>query len=460
MALSSSAATGANLAAGSYYIAKGQLGSAAYVTDNIYDNGNDKNTQLGDVNPDTFSYADAGASFVGQFKASNGTNFVGIYQHPLNQAANANAGKLYLYTNKRYDPGVISGFSTKTTEPICYASGTLIRTARGDVAVEDLKVGDLAVTASGARRPIRWLGHRTYDCRRAAGPRSVRPVRVAAHAFGPNLPTTDLILSPGHSVCVNVIDDVLIPIQELVNGSTIAYAPMDVVTYWHVELDSHDILIANNLPAESFLEMGANRACLDDHASADLPIEVLDRTHADFCRRFVDGGPLLAVVREELARRADDLGWAPSRAVEIEGIVGGRTIKPLLLGGEAVMALPADVGRERQDVAIRSCLTTPTLMGEADPRGLGLAVYGLSVATESGETRALDLDAPELRGCFHPGERDDGLHYRWTSGDLVIPATMIADLAGPLMLRLSYEPTTVRGWTAPAAMTPRLRLIA
>ncbi len=141
-------------------------------------------------------------------------------------------------------------------------------------------------------------------------------MRVAAHAFGANRPSSDLYLSPGHSVCVTLVDEVLIPIQELVNGSSIAYSPTDQVTYWHVELDSHDILLANNLPAESFLKMGANRALLSDEAAADLPIEFLHRTNSDFCRRFVDGSPLLAVVREQLARRAAALGWTEPVSVE------------------------------------------------------------------------------------------------------------------------------------------------
>lgn len=40
------------------------------------------------------------------------------------------------------------------TQPVCFTTSTLIRTARGEVAVEDLIVGDLAVTASGTLRPI------------------------------------------------------------------------------------------------------------------------------------------------------------------------------------------------------------------------------------------------------------------------------------------------------------------
>ena len=270
-------------------------------------------------------------------------------------------------------------------------------------------------------------------------------MRVAADAFGVDRPARDLYLSPGHSVCVNVLSEVLIPIQELVNGSTVAYVDVDTVTYWHVELDSHDILLAENMQAESFLEMGANRTLLSNEAAADLPIEVLQRSHADFCRRFVDDGPLLAAVRDELARRADELGWMPSDAVDIVGVIDDRHVKPLRLPGEALFALPAGAG----DVLIRSCLTAPSLLGGTDSRLLGIAVYGLVLVTDSGEVRPLDLDSSELCGCFHDGERHQHLHYRWTRGDLVTPHALLEGLPGPLMLRLTYEPNTLRGWSAP-----------
>ena len=54
-----------------------------------------------------------------------------------------------------------------------------------------------------------------------------------------------------------------IPVGYLVNGATIAQVEVDEVSYWHVELDSHDVLIANNLPAESYLAMG-NRGFFEE----------------------------------------------------------------------------------------------------------------------------------------------------------------------------------------------------
>ena len=102
----------------------------------------------------------------------------------------------------------VAGLVSTTMEAatiVCFCSGTLIRTVRGDVAVEHLAVGDLATTAQGEPRSIRWLGHRRIDCRRHLRPHEVMPVRISAHAFGENRPSRDLFVSPGHSLCVDVV---------------------------------------------------------------------------------------------------------------------------------------------------------------------------------------------------------------------------------------------------------------
>ena len=435
--------------------------------DGVVDGKQDNLTQLGDISTDTY---DASGTINGNMSTFRLT-YIGDTTESSNGAhygvvgsGTYNGQKVYVLqtTVATYAQGdTVHTTNTTPFDITCFASGTTIRVARGyaceDIAVEDLAVGDLAITATGARRPIRWIGHRKVDCTRNPGPRAAWPVRVAAGAFADNLPSRDLLLSPGHSVCVNVISDVLIPVQELVNGATIAYAPMDEITYWHIELDTHDILLANNLPAESFLEMGANRGLLAKGADAELPAEVTSRTHADFCRRFVDSGPLLDVVRDELSRRAEELGWTPSTAVEILGHVGDRTVTPMILDGVVIFSLLVGDG----ELVIRTSKTTPALHGGDDPRHLGLAVYDLTLQTEAGETRSVDLDSPDLLGCFHEGERLDGLHYRWMRNDLVVPASLFTGIDGPRMLRLSFEPSTIRGWTrpAPAVSRPALQLV-
>jgi hypothetical protein len=143
------------------------------------------------------------------------------------------------------------------TAVACFAAGTRIRTTRGEIAVERLRPGTRVRTVSGHSQPVRWIGQRHIDISRHPHPQSVQPVRIAAHAFGPEMPRRDLVLSPDHAVFV---EDVLIPIRHLVNGTTVARIACDAITYYHVELAHHDVLLAEGMPAESYLDIGARSA--------------------------------------------------------------------------------------------------------------------------------------------------------------------------------------------------------
>ena len=202
--------------------------------------------------------------------------------------------------------GATGTFITTGVAP-CFAAGTRIATTRGEVVVEDLRVGDLVRTVLGeAEAPIIWLGRRQVDCTRHPKPRQVWPIRVAADAFGPRQPHADLFLSPDHAIYVN---EVLIPIKFLVNDSTITQVPMDRVTYYHFELPRHDVVLAQGLPAESFLDMR------DGSNDANRPGPV--RLYPDFsarmweafgCARLIVTGPELAATRELVKRRAATAG--------------------------------------------------------------------------------------------------------------------------------------------------------
>ncbi len=130
----------------------------------------------------------------------------------------------------------------------------MIRTRAGSVAVEDIVPGDHVKTVSGDMRRVQWIGHRAIDCLRNPDPRQVWPIRIEAGAFGPRRPTRDLWLSPDHAIYA---EDVLIPVRYLVNGTTITQLSVDTVGYFHLELPSHDVLIAEGLPVESYPDVGA-----------------------------------------------------------------------------------------------------------------------------------------------------------------------------------------------------------
>jgi hypothetical protein len=136
----------------------------------------------------------------------------------------------------------------------CFGTGTHILTAAGEKPVEHLLPGDLVpVRTRRGLLPVRWVGQRRVDCRRHADPAMVWPVRVHADAFGRGRPARDLRLSPDHALCA---DGALIPIRHLINGVTILQEPVAEVTYWHVELAGHDILVVERLLAESYLDTG------------------------------------------------------------------------------------------------------------------------------------------------------------------------------------------------------------
>jgi hypothetical protein len=148
----------------------------------------------------------------------------------------------------------------------CFAAGTRIATERGEVAVEALREGDRVQLVVGSAREIVWIGQRIVDCSRHPRPKQVWPVRIAAGAFGTGLPHRDLLLSPDHAVYVG---EVLIPVKYLINGSSIAQVPVDEVTYYHVELPQHAVLLAEGLPTESYLDTGnrGNFANGDGHVA-------------------------------------------------------------------------------------------------------------------------------------------------------------------------------------------------
>jgi len=140
--------------------------------------------------------------------------------------------------------------------------------------VERLAAGDMVQTVTHGAAAVQWIGRRRIDCRRHRDPARVRPVRISAGAFGGGRPWRDLMLSPDHAVFV---DDVLIPVRLLMNGTTIRQKACGEVTYLHVELARHAVLLAEGLPAESYLDIGEHA----NFANGDGPVAL----HADFASR-------------------------------------------------------------------------------------------------------------------------------------------------------------------------------
>ena len=135
---------------------------------------------------------------------------------------------------------------------LCFMPGSMIRTPSGETAVELLQSGDVVITVGGKAKRVSWIGRQTVSTR-FSDPLRVLPIRIKAGALGDNVPSRDLLLSPDHAI---MVDDVLIQAGALVNGTSIvreADIP-ETFTYYHIELDDHSLILAENTPAETFID--------------------------------------------------------------------------------------------------------------------------------------------------------------------------------------------------------------
>ncbi|UFW43445.1 Hint domain-containing protein [Bradyrhizobium sp. WSM471] len=169
-----------------------------------------------------------------------------------------NHGNYFFLTDTAYSGnlngqhGRLTNVDTNAEVTFCFYSGTLIRTPQGDVAVEALKRGDLVLTHDGRTVPVDWVGIQTVSTVFADKMRSL-PIRVRAGALADNVPSRDLLVSPDHAL---LVDGTLIQAGALVNGASIARetAVPSTFVYYHVEVEDHSLIIAENTPAETFID--------------------------------------------------------------------------------------------------------------------------------------------------------------------------------------------------------------
>lgn len=152
------------------------------------------------------------------------------------------------------------GFHSLAAPIICFASGSLIKTRAGEIAVEDLQLDAEVLTFDSGYQPVRWIGSRTLSAADLAANPNLRPIRIRAGALGPNQPVQDLIVSPQHRVLVRskVAErmfgeaEVLVAAKHLVTFAGIEIAEdLTEVTYWHFLFDSHQIVFSNGALTES-----------------------------------------------------------------------------------------------------------------------------------------------------------------------------------------------------------------
>ena len=137
----------------------------------------------------------------------------------------------------------------------CFLRGTTIRTADGDRKIEDLAAGDLLSTVFRGICAVQSI--RSYTVKRSdqtkAWTKTVLPVRIARSALGPDIPHADLCVTKAHAL---LIDGVLVPAGDLVNGTTITLydaRELDELEFFHIKLERHNVIYAEGAPCETVM---------------------------------------------------------------------------------------------------------------------------------------------------------------------------------------------------------------
>ncbi len=159
------------------------------------------------------------------------------------------------------------GTYTVNTDPTpgsipCLTAGTLVSTDLGPVPVEDLKPGQLLLLARGGNQPLLQILRRSLTARELRRNPKLYPVRICAGALGQGLPRRDLLVSRQHRMLVSsaIVKRMFGRSEVLVAAIRLTDLPgiyvdetVDSVTYFHLVLATHEVIIAEGAPTESLL---------------------------------------------------------------------------------------------------------------------------------------------------------------------------------------------------------------
>lgn len=161
----------------------------------------------------------------------------------------------------------------------CFARGTLIETDAGDIAIENLRVGDRVRTKDNDFKEIRWIGSRSLIRGKDSKIEKFAPILIKAGALASGRPAKDLYVSPQHRILINSriaermfgAREVLVAAKQLQAIEGIKQVTdFEMVQYFHFLLDQHEVVFSNGCETESLFTGPEALKSVDPEAAEEI----------------------------------------------------------------------------------------------------------------------------------------------------------------------------------------------
>ncbi|MDA5558714.1 Hint domain-containing protein [Shimia sp. MMG029] len=195
----------------------------------------------------------------------------------------------------------------------CFAKGTRIRTLRGEVPIETLRVGDLVMTRDHGAQPIKWIGSTHLDATQLARHPNLRPIRLPAGYIGNHSP---LFVSPQHCLVMKGTNGKASEVFVRARHLALAKGPARVAqgrrkeTYYHMLFAQQEVVYSNGALSESFYPGPLARAMLSAQSLAELQCAIpalcdhpVERSYGPRARQLISKKDLFAHLKSAAVKR-------------------------------------------------------------------------------------------------------------------------------------------------------------
>ncbi|WP_215763948.1 Hint domain-containing protein [Gluconobacter sp. P1D12_c] len=310
---------------------------------------------------------------------------------------------------------------------VCFLADTLIAGPNGNIAVQDLALGDTVTSYRDGQAyssTVSWAGKAHCVVRpEKADDEAGYPVRILENAIALGVPFQDMLVTSEHCL---FLDGKFIPARMLVNGRSIYYdKSFTSYDYFHIETEDHSVIMANGALTESYLDTG-NRRAFEQKSNVFMFGQKAKSWENDAAAALTVCRDLVEPVYRQIEQRAQELQFAvqaPAATTVTESDLHlvsdrGHRIQPLRTVDNRVMfMIPSDVSSVR--IVSNSSRPSDAIGPFVDDRRMLGVLIGDVSFFDSGVTVNIKthLTKENLSG-WHSVEH---IPMRWTNGNAYLP---------------------------------------